>query len=74
MIKSKNSTWTARLPQKLKTAPPQASNKFINHETLQYKCFWPQMQKNPYFLTFKAFSDKKPGNCPEKLPETSTSS
>ncbi len=72
MIKSKNLTWTARLPQKLKTALPQAWDKDINHETLQYKRFWPQIQKNPYFLTLKAFSDIKLDNCSENGRQSST--
>jgi hypothetical protein len=37
--KGQSLTWTARLPLKLKTALPQAWNKYINHETLQYKRF-----------------------------------
>lgn len=49
MFKSKSSTWTARFPSKLKTAPPQVSNKYIDHETLQYKRFLKHFAKNPYF-------------------------
>jgi len=36
-------------PKTAEAVLPQASNKYINHETLQYKCFETNIKKKPVF-------------------------
>lgn len=51
-------------PKPQKTALSQASREYINHETLQYKCFSTYSEKKPVFLGIFVIIDEIPAFLP----------